>query len=98
MSRGPAPEEAFYTEIMDWATSSLYSERERIAIEMAERMGERPQSMEGDEEFWARVHAQYSDAEIVDMVLAISSWIALGRAGHTLELDNVCMASLADAA
>ena len=98
MSRGPAPDEEFYVAINDWATSPLYSERERIAIDLAERMGERPHSMQDDEAFWTRVHAHFSDAEIVDMTLAISCWIALGRVGHTLELDNICMANLADAA
>lgn len=68
----------------------LFSERERIAIEMAERMGERPHSMAGDEAFWERVHGHFSDEEIVDMTLSIGSWISMGRVVHTLELDEVC--------
>ena len=91
IGRGPAPDEQFYGAVPEWRTSPLLSERERIAIEMAERMGERPRSMEGDEPFWARVHEHYSDREIVDLTLSIASWIALGRVTHTLEMDQqVC--------
>ncbi|MBG6120066.1 MULTISPECIES: carboxymuconolactone decarboxylase family protein [unclassified Sphingobium] len=98
LSRGPAPDEAFYEAVAQWQTSPLFSERERIAIELAERMGERPHSMADDETFWERIHAHYSDAEIVDMTLSIASWIGLGRVVHTLELDAVCMPTFADAA
>ncbi|MEM9706516.1 MAG: carboxymuconolactone decarboxylase family protein [Pseudomonadota bacterium] len=89
-SRGAIPDEDFYGAIDKWQTSDLFSDRERIAIEYAERLGERPRSMQGDEAFWSRVKAHFSDDEIVDMTTAISSWIALGRFTHTLELDSVC--------
>jgi alkylhydroperoxidase family enzyme len=95
VDRGPAPEEPYYSAVRDWAVSPLFSERERIAIELAERMGERPHSMHGDEEFWSRVHAHFSDREIVDLTLSIGAWIALGRVVHTLQLDAVCMPSFA---
>jgi len=90
-ARGPAPDAAFYDAVPRWQTSPLFSERERIAIEMAERMGERPHSMAGDEAFWERVHRHFSDEEIVDMTLTIGSWISMGRVVHTLELDEVCV-------
>ena len=89
-ARGPAPDGAFYDAVPQWQTSALFSARERIAIEMAERMGERPHSMAGDEDFWARVHRHFSDEEIVDMTLTIGSWISMGRVVHTLELDEIC--------
>lgn len=96
--RGPAPDEAFYEAVTDWATSPLFSERERIAIELAERMGERPHSMSGDDAFWVRVHKHFTDAEILDMTMSIGSWIALGRMVHTLEFDNVCMPTFGEKA
>lgn len=91
-ARGPVPTQEFYDAVPHWQTSPLFSARERIAIEMAERMGERPHSMEGDEAFWNRVHQHFSDEEIVSMTLTIASWIGMGRVVHTLELDQVCMA------
>ncbi len=93
-TRGPVPDEEFYAKIPIWRAASSFSERERIAIELAERMGEAPQSLQGDDQFWIRVHAHFDDAEIVDMTLSISSWIALGRAVHVLELDLFCLPSM----
>lgn len=96
--RGEFPTEAFYKEVENWLTSDIFSPRERPAIEFAERMGERPKSFEGDEAFWSQVKEQFSDDEIVDLTLAIGSWIALGRATHILELDGACVLPSAMAA
>lgn len=91
-SRGdPVPDEAFYAAVLDWRDDPSFSDRERLAIEYAERLGEAPKSMATDESFWSRMHANFSDAEIVDMTFSIGSWIALGRLTHVLELDGVCM-------
>jgi alkylhydroperoxidase family enzyme len=88
---GPAPDEAFYAEIENWRSSTLFSEREKLAIEHAERMGESPRSFEGDDAFWSRMHAAFTEAEITDLTLAIGAWIGLGRVTHVLELDTVCI-------
>lgn len=43
VARGdPAPDESFYADVVEWRTSARFSDRERLAIEHAERMGERP--------------------------------------------------------
>ncbi|MET0546133.1 MAG: hypothetical protein ABWZ40_07470 [Caulobacterales bacterium] len=90
-SRGdPAPDEAFYADLKNWRTSSLYSEREKIAIDLAERFSLAPQSVDQDEAFWARVKAAYSDKEIFDLMLSIGSWVAGGRVMHMLQFDTVC--------
>ncbi len=90
----PAPDEAFYEAVEDWrnADADVFSPRERIAIEFAERMGAEPRSFEGDDDFWDRVHANFSESEIVDLTLAVASWIAMGRVMHVLEIDpKVCV-------
>ena len=46
--------------------------------------------MEGDESFWAQMHANFSDNELVDLSFSVASWIAFGRVTHALELDTVC--------
>lgn len=91
---GPAPDEAFYAKVEGWREADCFSPRERLVIEYAERLGEAPRSMAEDEDFWARMHDAFSDAEIVDMTFAIVSWIAFGRLTHTLELDGVCMPTM----
>ncbi len=90
-TRGELPSEEFYAAVEGWRTSPLFSERERIAIEFAERMGEAPQSFAGDEAFWRRIKSHFDDNEIVDLTLSIGSWIAFGRATHILELDSLCV-------
>lgn len=89
-SRGEIPGEDFYTAVESWRASSLFSPRERLAIEFAERMGEHPRSFEGDKAFWEKLHALFTDNEVVDLTLSVASWIAMGRATHILELDQAC--------
>ncbi len=90
---GAAPDEAFYDAVVDWRGSDLFDDRERLAIELAERMGESPRSFGGDKDFWDRMHEAFSDAEIVDLTLAVGAWIGLGRVTHVLELDTVCLSA-----
>lgn len=88
---GDAPDEAFYAAVADWRNADRFSDRERLAIEHAERIAEDPRGFAGDEAYWARLRAAFDDDEIVDLTLAISAWMAMGRVTHVLELDTVCM-------
>jgi alkylhydroperoxidase family enzyme len=89
-TRGEAPEEDFYLNIADWRTSPLYSDREKLAIEYAERYSLAPDPLGYDDEFWARMKAAFTDAEIYDLTICISSWIAGGRYAHVLGFDQAC--------
>lgn len=93
-ANGPAPDEAFYAAIAEWRTSPLFSVRERLAIEFAERFGTEPQALAADEAFWARMNAAFSDAEIVDLAHCTAAWAGLGRVAHVLGFDTVCLAGL----
>jgi alkylhydroperoxidase family enzyme len=89
-----APDEPFYLDVAEWRGSAQFSERERLAIEYAERLGDEPQSMDENEEFWDRMHQNFDDGEIVDLTFSIGSWMALGRLTHVLDLDGVCMPTM----
>lgn len=89
-NNGPAPDDAFYHATADWRGSELFSVRERLAMEMAEGMGNAPREIARDEDFWARAHAAFSDAEIADLAYCIACWMGLGRMTHVLGLDAVC--------
>lgn len=91
-----APDESFYAAIEDWRTSPVFSERERIAIEFAERFGTEPRSLAADEDFWARARAAFSSDEIVDLAHCTASWVGLGRIAHVLGLDQVCLTAPAE--
>jgi alkylhydroperoxidase family enzyme len=53
-------------------------------------MGLTPHEIAGDEDFWSRAKAVFSDDEIVDLTYSIAAWIGTGRALHALGLDSVC--------
>ena len=90
---GPAPDEAFVAAIPQWRTSGVFSERERLALEFAERFAEEPKVLAADDDFWARMHACYSDSDIVDLSHCVAAWTGLGRVAHILGFDSACSVS-----
>jgi alkylhydroperoxidase family enzyme len=88
--RGERPSNAFYEAILAWRESDLFSERERLAIEYAERISLSPEDLPYDDSFWDRLRQQFDDGEIVDLTYSITTWIATGRFVHVLGLDGAC--------
>ena len=64
------------------------SEREALAAEFATRFASDHLAM--DDDLWARLHASYSDDELVDLGLAVASWLALGRVNQVFGVDGAC--------
>jgi alkylhydroperoxidase family enzyme len=90
-SRGEAPSEAFYKAVAaDWRASRVFSARERLAIEYAERISLQPVPLPYDDAFWDRMHAHFDEGEIADLTYSITTWIATGRLVHALGLDGAC--------
>jgi len=90
INNGPAPDEAFYEAVHDYKNSPIFSVREKLGIEYAEGIGLDPQGLAANEDFWARMKANFSDDEIVDLTFCVAVWMGLGRAAHVLGLDGVC--------
>jgi alkylhydroperoxidase family enzyme len=89
-SRGAAPDEvpeAFYVEVGSGDGVGL-TERERLAAEFAERYATDHRAM--DTPFWDRLHAEYTDDELVDLALCVGSWLALGRFNQVFDIDGAC--------
>jgi alkylhydroperoxidase family enzyme len=80
--------EADYAGVEHWRTHTGYTDRERLAIEYAERFALDHENL--DDEFWTRMRAAYSDAEVLDITVCIGGWIALGRTLHVLGIDEYC--------
>lgn len=97
-NNGPAPDEAYYEAVARWRTAECFSPRERLAIEFAERFAEQPKVLSADEHFWTRMHAVFSDAEIVDLSHCVAMWMGLGRIAHVLGFDTVCLVPQAEPA
>ena len=79
--------EALYAHVDD-PTHEEYSADESLAIEYAERYATDHRSI--DDAFFARMHAQWSDAEILELTILISDWLAFGRLTAVLDLDQAC--------
>jgi alkylhydroperoxidase family enzyme len=84
--------EADYANVLEWSTYTGYSERERLAVDYAERFALDHHTI--DAAFYNRMRAAgYSDAEILDLTVCIGGWLALGRTLHVLGLDESCRIS-----
>ncbi len=83
-------DEALYAHVLDWRNWPGYSERERLAIEFAERFAQDHLGMTADDDFWRRLRANFDDAEIVDLSICCVLWIGAGRALRVLDVGQAC--------
>ncbi len=70
-----------------WRESSLYTERERAALAWTECLTRLPEAGAPDE-IYAQMQAQFTDAEIVDLTLAIGAINAWNRIGVGFRLQH----------
>ncbi|MEU9187519.1 carboxymuconolactone decarboxylase family protein [Streptomyces sp. NPDC048484] len=82
-------EEDFADAVAKWRTADGLDERARLAAEYAERYALDHHGL--DEEFWDRMAAHYSQAEIVELTMSLGSWLAFGRLNRVLGLDAMCV-------
>ena len=66
------------------ATNELYSEREVLAIEFAERYGLDHESM--DDAFFDRLREHFSEDEILDLTVCAGRYLGFGRLTQVLQL------------
>jgi len=78
------PEE-LYAHVAEHRERDDYTVRERLAIEYAERFALDHQAL--DDDFWARMRANFSAEEIVDLSLCLVVFLGLGRLLAVLEID-----------
>ncbi|MGW0531374.1 carboxymuconolactone decarboxylase family protein [Streptomyces sp. NPDC003032] len=86
---GDKVEEGFADAVTRWRTTDAFDDRTRLAAEYAERYALDHHHL--DDEFWTRMTAHYSQAQIVELSMSIGSWLAFGRLNHVLGLDTVCV-------
>ena len=78
-------------EVASWRTSALFSERERVALEYAERITFTDQKV--DDAFFAEVKKHFTEAEIVELTAAIALENFRSKFNPTLgvEAQGFCM-------
>jgi alkylhydroperoxidase family enzyme len=87
-------DEAFYAQVQDWRQASIYSAREKLAAEYAERFALDHLGLAADSDFWQRYRAQFSEAEIVDLALCCALWLGAGRTMRVLDVGQSCQLTL----
>ncbi|HEX8804581.1 MAG TPA: hypothetical protein VF743_10315 [Acidimicrobiales bacterium] len=81
------PEE-LYAHVGADPTWEGFTDRERLAAEFAERFALDHRSM--DDDLWDRLHAAFTDDELVDLALCVGSWLAFGRLNRVFDVDGAC--------
>jgi len=86
---GVKVEDGFDQAVAEWRTTDAFDERTRLAAEYAERYALSHHEL--DEEFWRRMLASYSQAEVVELTMCLGSWLAFGRLNRVLGIDAACV-------
>jgi alkylhydroperoxidase family enzyme len=80
--------ESFYEAVGSPEEAAVLDEREQLAAEFARRYA--TDHLGIDEALWNRLHAVFSDDELVDLALCVGSWLALGRFNQVFDIDGAC--------
>jgi alkylhydroperoxidase family enzyme len=86
------PDEAFYDAVLGESGGTGLSTRESLAAEFAQRFATDHLNM--DDAFWARLHDEFSDDELVELGLCVGSWLAFGRLNRVFDVDGACRVPL----
>lgn len=82
-------DEAFYAAIPHWRDSGIFSAREKMAIEYAEKFAENHLSL--DDSFFTELHQHFNDEEIFALTTVIAGLLANGRILQVLQVEqNTC--------
>jgi alkylhydroperoxidase family enzyme len=74
------------THVLAWDTYPHFTVRERLLIEYAERFAVRHDTL--DDAFYARLHAVFDDATILEATVVLARNLGFGRLSHVLALDT----------
>ena len=84
--RAAGVEDDLYAHLDDYDTYGGYTDRQRLAIEYAARFALDHGSI--DDDLFERLHAGFTDAEILDLTMCIASYLGLGRALAVLGIED----------
>ncbi len=80
--------EDLYTHVESYRDRDEYSEREKLAIEFAERFALAHREI--DDELFVRLRGAYSDTEIVELAGTVAFSMGFGRINAVLDIANDC--------
>jgi alkylhydroperoxidase family enzyme len=85
------PEE-LYQHLDEYRTWPGYTDRQRLAVEYAERFAADHRNL--DDAFFDRLRAVFADDEILDLTLCLAVFLGLGRTLEVLGVDQACAVDL----
>ena len=77
---------ALYDHVAEYHDHDAYTEREKLAIEYAERFV--LDHLAIDDAFFARLRSAFADDEVLDLTICIATFLALGRLLQVLQIDD----------
>jgi hypothetical protein len=80
------PDHGFYDAVL--GDGAGLTAREALAAEFALRFATDHLGM--DDDLWGRLHAVFSDDELVQLGLCTGSWLAFGRLNQVFGVDQAC--------
>ncbi|MCB1616649.1 MAG: carboxymuconolactone decarboxylase family protein [Pseudomonadales bacterium] len=81
-------DETFYAEVENWQNSTLFNDREKQAIDYADKFVRNDTAL--DDDYFKQMHALFSDEEIFELSCIIAGIMANGRIMHVLKVDQSC--------
>ena len=75
-----------YQDLDGWRTAPGYTDRQRLAIEYAERFAIDHQAI--DDELFGRLRSHFADDEILDLTLCLAVYLGLGRTLEVLQITE----------
>jgi AhpD family alkylhydroperoxidase len=78
--------EDVYDHLDEYRTHAGYTERQRLAVEYAERFVTDHRAI--DDELFTRLRAEFTDAEVLDLTLCLAVYLGLGRSLEVLGIDE----------
>jgi len=67
-----------------------FSVRESLLVEFADRFENDVDNINADDDFWARIYANFTEAEVGDALIMLSTWMGAGRVVKVLGAVSVC--------
>ncbi len=89
-SNEPIPEEFYENAEKKNIGWEGFSTRESLLVEFVDRFANRIEELNGDDNYWDRLHANFSDTEIGDIMIMSSVWLGTGHALKALGIGSVC--------
>jgi len=80
--------EEIYEHLDEYRTYPLYTARQRLAIEYAERFVTDHRAI--DDDLFTRLRGEFTDAEVLDLTLCLAVYLGLGRSLEVLGIDESC--------